>query len=75
MIINVKIDYLPKPLLQSEDCNDRCSNVLDGRIISGDSETVYIKSSFISGSSYSFSIEIEFGRTYIGKFTFEVKVN
>ena len=30
IIVNVKLDYLPKNLLQSADCNDRCSNVLDG---------------------------------------------
>ncbi len=69
MVINIKIDYLPKNLLQSSDCNDRCSNVLDGQITGGDKNAVSIKSSYISGSIYTFSFEIEFGRPYIGQFT------
>lgn len=68
IIVNLKLDWLPKRLLQSADCNDRCSNVLDGRIISGDSDAVSIRSYFLAGTSFSFSMEIEFRRTYIGAF-------
>ena len=75
IIINVKVDYLPRELLQSDDCNDRCSNVLDGEIVSGDSKAISVRSSYLAGTSYTFSIEIEFGHMYIGLFSFEVKVN
>ena len=73
--MNLKLDWLPKELLQSADCNDRCSNVLDGKIISGDSQAVSIRSYFLAGTSFSFSMEIEFRRTYIGAFTLEVRVS
>lgn len=66
IVLNVKLDYLPKPLLQSTECNDRCSSVLVASITKGDSGAVSTKSSFIPGSSYAFSIEIDFGRSYIG---------
>ena len=69
MIVNIKLDYMPKELLQSPDCNDRCSNFLDGQLIGGDTKAISIKSSYLAGTSYSFSVEIEFGRTYIGSFT------
>ena len=60
---------MPKKLIQSADCNDRCSNVLDGKLTAGDMDAVSIKSTYISGTTYSFSVEIDFGRSYIGKFT------
>ena len=71
--MNVKIDYLPKELLQSKDCNDRCSNILDGNVVGN--QPVSIKSSFLAGTSYAFSIEIDFGRKYIGAFSLEIEVN
>ena len=61
--------------MQSTECNDRCSNVLLASIESGDKGAVSIKSSFIPGSSYSFSVEIDFGRSYIGKFSVSVTIN
>jgi hypothetical protein len=64
----MKIDYLPSELIQSSDCLDACSNVINGEIVKGD-EAISIRSSYIAGTSYSFSIEIEFGRSYIGIFT------
>lgn len=67
--MNIKLDYLPKNLIQSPDCNNRCSNILDGHIVAGDSNTVSLRSSYISGTAYTFSFEIEFGRPYIGQFT------
>lgn len=75
IVVNLKIDYLPKRLLQSSDCTDRCSNVLDGRIVSGDSKAVSIRSYFLAGTSFSFTMEIEFGRSYIGAFTLEVQIS
>ena len=74
-MINVKADYLPQKLLQSSDCNDRCSSVLVAEVLSGDTGVVSIKSKFIPGSSYSFSVEVDFGRSYIGKFSLAVKIN
>ena len=74
IIVNVKLDYLPKNLLQSSDCNDRCSNVLDGQVKGGE-KPISIKSSYLSGTTYSFSVEVDFGRSYIGLFTLEVRIN
>ena len=58
IIINLKLDYMPKSLLQSSDCNDRCSNILDGKLIAGDMDAVSIRSIYLAGTSYSFSFEI-----------------
>lgn len=44
-------------------------------IISGDTGALSVKSRFIPGSSYSFSVEIDFGRSYIGQFSVELKIN
>lgn len=75
IIINLKLDYMPKSLLQSSDCNDRCSNILDGKLVAGDMDAVSIRSVYLAGTSFSFSFEIEFGRSYIGSFTLEVGVS
>ena len=48
---------------------------MDGRITAGDREIVSIKSNYLPGSSYSFAMEVDFGRTYIGQFTLEVTLN
>ena len=74
-MINVKVDYLPQKLLQSQECNDRCSSVLVAEIISGDTGALSTKSRFIPGSSFSFSVEVDFGRSYIGQFSIEIKIN
>ena len=72
--MNIKLDYLPKALIQSSDCQNECSNVLEGRIISGE-KAVSIRSRYIAGTSYSFAMEVEFGKDYIGVFELEVRVN
>ena len=69
LIVNIKVDYLPKVLLQSEDCNNRCSNVLDGKLIAGDTNMISVRSKYLAGTTYTFSVEIDFGRSYIGEFT------
>ena len=46
-----------------------------GEIINGDQSSTSMKSKYISGTSFSFSFEIEFGRSYIGKFTIRIKIN
>lgn len=74
MVINVKLDYLPKKLLQSTDCNDRCSQILSVNVVQGDRPTS-VRSFYISGSRYSFSVEMEFGKPYISKLKVEIKVN
>ena len=74
VVLNIKIDYLPKQLMQSSDCNDRCSQVLVASVLSGDSPTS-IRSSYVSGSRYTFSVELEFGKPYVSRFRVEIKVN
>ena len=55
IVVNIKLDYMSSELLQSIDCNDRCSQVLEATIIEGET-AARIKSSYISGSRYAFSI-------------------
>ena len=49
--------------------------MLIGEILDGDKSPTSMKSSYISGSSFAFSFEINFERTYIGKFTIRIKIN
>lgn len=72
--VNIKIDYLPKELLQSKDCNDRCSQVLVATTSNGDKPTA-IRSYYVAGSRYSFSVEFEFSRPYMGRFSANIRVN
>ena len=74
-MLNVKIDYFPKALLQASECNDRCSGVLMAEVKSGDKGALSIKSKYIPGSSYSFSVELDYGRSYMGKFCVELRIN
>jgi hypothetical protein len=72
--LNVKIDYLPKKLLQSNDCNDRCSQVLVATVTQGD-KPISVKSSYVAGTSFTFNLELEFGRPYMNKFTVQISIN
>ena len=75
MILNVRLDYLPQSLIQSADCNNKCFNVLVGEIIDGDMGATSITSEYLPGSTYSFAVKVEFGRTYIGKFTIKISID
>lgn len=75
MVINLKLNYLPSSLLQSAECSDKCNQILNGVIISGDQNAVSITSEYIPGTRYIFSLTIEFGRPYIAKFRLSVRVN
>jgi hypothetical protein len=75
IVLNVKLDYMPQDLLQSASCNDRCSGILLTELVDGDTGALSIKSAYLPGSSYSFSIHIEFGRPYIGEFRVKVRVS
>ena len=73
-MINVKVDYLPPELLQSKDCNDRCHGVLDIKVIEGMS-VLNVRSMYLAGTSYDFTVTLEFGKPLISKFVVEVKIN
>ena len=63
MVINVRINYLPKALMESAtDCHYKCNNVLSAKIIDGDKSAISIKSSYIPNTRFSFSIEVIYGR-------------
>ena len=49
--------------------------MLIGEIVSGDKSSIGIKSSYIAGSSFLFSVEVEFGRNYIGAFNIRIKID
>ena len=78
IILNVKVNYLPQELIEScVDCKNNkvnCEKILHVRIVSGDKGYVSIRAKYIPTTSYSFSIEIDFGREPIGLFTAEVKI-
>lgn len=75
MILNIRLDYLPQSLIQSADCNNKCFNVLVGEITDGDDGATSITSEYLPGSTYSFSVKIEFGRQYFGKFTIRISID
>jgi hypothetical protein len=74
VVINVKMNYLPKALLQSTDCNDRCSNVLVSSVLQGD-QPVGIETSYIAGTQYNFNINLRFSKPYMNKFSLQVGIN
>lgn len=74
IVLNVRLDYLPQNLTQSTDCSDSCSQVLVATL-SGGETSARIKSTYIAGSRYAFSIAIEFDRPYIASFKASIKVN
>ena len=75
VIVNVKANYLPQALIDSAvDCKNRCNNVLEARIISGDRSAISIVAQYIPNSRYSFSVVVNFGREPIGMFVLEVAI-
>lgn len=78
IVINVRVNYLPKEIIEScVDCKDNkfnCEKILEVRFISGDRGYVSIKTKYIPTTSYSFSIEIDFGREPIGMFSAEIGI-
>lgn len=73
IILNVRLNYMPKELLNSaDDCHNSCRTVLDVQIVSGDRGSTSIVAQYIPTTSYSFSIEIDFGREPIGLFTVQI---
>ena len=75
IILNIRLDYLPKKLISSTDCADKCRNILVGNITSGDTGATSITSHYIPGTSFSFSVEVEFDRPYIGEFTIMISID
>lgn len=76
IVLNVRVNYLPQELIKSaNDCANKCNNVLAVSIVSGDRATTGIKALYVLTTSFSFSIEIDFGREPIGLFTVQVGIN
>jgi len=76
IVLNVQANYLPLPLIQSAaDCNNKCNDVLSVKIVSGDSSAVSIVASYIPTTSFSFSVEIDFGKEPIGLFSVQIGIN
>lgn len=67
--MNIKADYLPKGLLQSQECHNSCSQILVGTILPSSTPFTSMRSEYIVGTSYSFTVEIEFSRSYMQSFT------
>lgn len=77
IILNVRLNYLPIELVKnSKDCEKKkCENILNVSIISGDQSSLSIRSRYIVTTSYSFSIEFDFGKEPIGEFTCQISLN
>lgn len=75
IILNVKLDYLPNKLISSVDCQNQCQNVIVGKLLSGDTSATSITSHYLSGTNYSFTVEVEYGRSYIGRFEIEISID
>jgi hypothetical protein len=74
VVINIKMNYLPKSLMQSSDCNDRCSNILVPTIVQGE-QPISIQSAYVAGSQYTFTINLRFSKPYMNKFSLKVGIN
>jgi hypothetical protein len=75
VIVNVKLNYLPKALIDSAvDCANKCNKVLSASIISGDQSAVSIVAQYIPNSRYSFSVEVIFAKEPIGMFVLQVGI-
>lgn len=73
VLLNIKLNYLPIALIQNaNDCRSKCSNVLSVKITSGDSSAISIVSSYIPNTSFSFSVEISFGKEPFGAFSAQI---
>ena len=66
IVLNLRVNYIPASLLISHDCEDSCSQILTGTILSGDTSSLGITSHFLAGTAYDFTMTIEFGRPYMG---------
>jgi hypothetical protein len=76
IIVNVKLNYLPLDLIQSQaDCSNSCGGLLDVSIVKGFNSSTSIKSYYIPTTSFSFSIEIDFRREPIGLFTLQIGID
>ena len=70
------LNYLPTNLTTNiKECNQSCDGILIVKLVDGQKTFLSINSKYIMGTSYSFSIEIDFGREPISKFTAEVSIN
>lgn len=56
IILNLRLDYLPRRLISSSDCKNKCESVLVGKMVSGDMGATSITSSYLAGTTYSFSM-------------------
>lgn len=74
-MINLKLNYLPSSLLQAAECSNKCNQILTGSIVSGDNSAVSITSEYLAGTKFIFTLTVEFGRPYIGKFRLNVGVS
>jgi hypothetical protein len=79
IVLNVRVNYLPPQLLETcvegrnRDIN--CERILDVDITKGDKAAISITAKYIPTTSYSFSVEINFGREPIGLFTARIGIS
>ena len=66
IILGVKLDYMPEKLFESAECANQCRNILVGQIIDGDKSAISITSNYVPGTTFSFSVHVEFGRSTFG---------
>lgn len=59
----------------SPDCANNCNQILKASLIGGDQGAISITSSFVIGTKYTFTVNIDFGRPYIGSFKVSIGVS
>ena len=73
IILNINLNFLPQKLLDSAtDCRNSCDSILDVDIIKGFKYFKSIRAKYVPSTSYSFAVDIDFGRQAIGKFTVQI---
>ncbi len=75
VVINLKMNYLPQELSSSSDCANKCNQILVGSITNGDKSAISITSQYLAGTTYIFTVTVEFGKPYIAAFNLRVGIS
>lgn len=76
VVLNINVNYLPLSLINSvNDCSNGCGNVLAVQVTGGNGVAPKITSRYIPGTSFLFSVEIDFSKEPVPQFSAKFSVN
>lgn len=75
IVLNLQLNYVPANLMASQDCSNKCNQILVGTIVDGDKSSISITSELLTATKNIFTMTIEFGRPYIAKFKISIAIN